>query len=227
MHRVERGPEPPQLEAVRHARTPRWVRYYLQGDGSKPSDSRWREFQPVLSTAFSDICAYCEAFCKGDVDHFRPKSRYPEQVYVWANWVLACPVCNNKKGGSWPSGGYVDPCARSSRAQPESYFSFATKTAEIIPKENLSVSRLKKARQTIEELGLNDYHHRKRRTQWLTAVSIIVGSDTVEDAERQNFIRFVTARERELSSITRHFLVESGYSVDGGGSGMGRAPGDR
>lgn len=141
MHSVRRGPAPPGLQAVRKKFTPGWVRYYRAGRGPKPQDDRWRTFQPYLSKAFSHICGYCEEICKGDVDHFKPKTRYPEGVYQWSNWVLACPFCNNSKGEQWSAQGFVNPCESSAAGRPESHFVFDTLTGEILARPGLPSSR--------------------------------------------------------------------------------------
>ena len=146
MHGVNRGAEPSGLKAIQTKFTPRWIQYYGHNVGEKPTDSRWRQFQPDLSSVFFDLCGYCEEFCKGDVDHFRPKSRNPELVYEWSNWVLACHTCNSKKQQKWPAGGYVDPCAKSPSAKPEAYFDFDTKTGQIFPRSGLSPHRRKRRR---------------------------------------------------------------------------------
>ena len=213
MHAVDRGEEPPKLKAVREKYTPKWVRYYRDGQGKKPTDDRWRKFQPDLSEVFSTLCAYCEESCKGDVDHFGPKSRYPARVYEWSNWVLACHTCNHGKGEKWPSGGYVDPCAKTRPAQPEAYFTFDTRTGEIVPRSGLSSHRRRKAAQMIEDLGLNAYFHQKARVQWLEVVEAVLRGDDPEDPDHARFIRYVAARERGLSSITRAFLAEQGYAL--------------
>jgi uncharacterized protein (TIGR02646 family) len=213
MHAVDRGEEPAGLDAVRKRYTPRWVRHYRQHKGKKPTDDHWRKFQPALSRAFSYICGYCERSCKGHVDHFRPKSRDPERVYEWSNWILACPTCNQNKGERWPSGGYVNPCARTRSAQPEAYFAFDTKTGEILPQPGLSPRRHNKASQMIADLDLNAYYHLKMRVHWLKLVETGLRGDDPEDPDHAQFIRFVAARDTELSSITRAFLTEQGCAV--------------
>lgn len=35
-----------------------------------------------VRTVFFGLCAYCEELCKDEVEHFRPKSRFPERVYT-------------------------------------------------------------------------------------------------------------------------------------------------
>ena len=210
MRAVNRGPEPAGLKAVRKRRTPRWVNYYRHGSGRKPTDGDWRGFQPDVSKVFFDLCAYCEEYCKGDVDHFRPKARYPHLVYEWTNWVLACPTCNNSKSDKWPSGGYVDPCARTRRAQPEAYFVFDTHIYHIVPRPGLSPRRRKKAEQMIADLKLNNYHHLKRRALWLTAVGKGLEAGPPTSPGHDAFVQCVSSRERELSSMTSQFLREQG-----------------
>jgi uncharacterized protein (TIGR02646 family) len=213
MHAVDRGDEPPKLRAVREQYTPQWVRYYRNGEGKKPNDDHWRKFQPHLSRAFSAICGYCERCCKGQVDHFRPKSRHPELVYAWSNWILACPTCNQNKSEKWPRGGYVDPCAKTRPAQPEAYFTFDTLTGELIPRAGLSPQRRKKAFQMIEDLGLNAYYHQKERVQWLDVLEAALRGEDPDDPDHAEFIRLVAGRDAELSSITRTFLTEHGYAI--------------
>ncbi|CAG0989081.1 hypothetical protein ANRL4_02352 [Anaerolineae bacterium] len=43
-------------------------------------------------------CAYCEDSHATSIDHFRPKTCYPELTFVWENYVPACPSCNQNKG---------------------------------------------------------------------------------------------------------------------------------
>lgn len=211
MHAVDRGPEPPGLKAVHDKLTPKWVAHYRHRRGPKPTDSKWRDFHSDVSSAFFSLCGYCEEICKGDVDHFRPKSRFPERVYRWNNWVLACHVCNNKKGGRWPAGGYVDPCAKSAPARPESYFDFDTKTGELIIKSSLSAARRRKAEQMIKDLGLNAQHHRKTRVHCLQFVSLSLQGRSDDDPNTEKILTLVASRESPLSSMTRAWLEEQGY----------------
>ena len=105
MHWVDRGPEPSRLGEIRSRYTPRWVEHYREGVGSRPTDSRWRDFIVELREAFGDICGYCESICRGEVDHFRPKVRFPELAYEWSNWVFAWHDCNHAKWNNWPERG--------------------------------------------------------------------------------------------------------------------------
>ena len=42
-------------------------------------------------------CGYCEDSCADEVEHIRPKDFYPEQVFVWFNYLFACGPCNGGK----------------------------------------------------------------------------------------------------------------------------------
>lgn len=43
-------------------------------------------------------CGYCEDSAGDEIDHFRPKTLYPEQVFVWDNYLPSCGSCNRRKG---------------------------------------------------------------------------------------------------------------------------------
>lgn len=46
-------------------------------------------------------CCYCEDSCADEVEHVRPKSLYPEQVFVWENYLYACGPCNGPKNNRY------------------------------------------------------------------------------------------------------------------------------
>jgi len=50
-------------------------------------------------------CAYCESkilhINYGDIEHIKPKSKFPESSFNWDNLTLACTICNNNKRTYW------------------------------------------------------------------------------------------------------------------------------
>src|SRR3990172_9002981 len=124
MHSLDRGRAPRQLVRVRRRLTRRWVEFYQGRSQRRPTDAAWRDFHEALAQAFHHLCGYCEETCRGGVDHFRPKSRFPRLVYEWSNWIFACHACNGFKGDKWPAGGYVDPCAGGPGERAEDHFEF-------------------------------------------------------------------------------------------------------
>ena len=197
---------------VRRTRTPPWVGYYRDGVGERPSDTRWRDFHEELGARFHNICAYCEETARGEVDHFRPKSKFPELVYEWSNWVFACHACNSIfKKDKWPKGGYVDPCAPSWNDRPENFFDFDTFTGELIPKHGLSEDQLRTAWQTISDIGLNERHHLRRRLERIELVRRLLSF--LADSPRpevERYLEKLAERTSELSSISRRVLAEFG-----------------
>jgi hypothetical protein len=82
------------------------------------------KYLPFLRRDFQYRCAYCErteAWLGGteffEIDHFRPASRFGDQVTHYPNLYYSCGKCNRHKGRTWPSedqilGGFrfADPC---------------------------------------------------------------------------------------------------------------------
>ena len=220
MHWVDRGPEPPELADIRYSYTPRWVQYYQDRIGSKPTDSHWRKFIDDLDQVFYGLCAYCEETCRGEVDHFQPKSRFPDLVYEWTNWLFTCHDCNHSKLEKSPIGGYVDPCAESSSDRPEQYFTFDTITGEMLPRKELTASQREKAISVIKDLGLNNRHHLKSRCfrLWLLSVQEQPPSEAIPNELKWFFSNVeearasLASRSSSLSSITRCWLSARGYT---------------
>ncbi len=214
MHYVDRGAEPTGLKRYRDRYTPRWASHYERGIGTKPSDSHWRIFLGDIGVKFSNNCGYCETLCKGEVDHFRPKSRFPKLVYEWSNWIFSCHDCNSWKREKWPNSGYIDPCAKIERLRPEKFFDFDLKTGEIIPRKRLTPYHQKKMKTMIDDFHLNDFHHLKARWIWITMVSELLRSESKDDPGHVNFLHIVSSRDCQFSSITRALLAKRGYSAN-------------
>jgi HNH endonuclease len=70
----------------------------------------YQSFREYVREDFSECCAYCllhELLAGGrdnfELDHFRPKSRFPELIDNFFNLYYSCHVCNLFKGNAWPS----------------------------------------------------------------------------------------------------------------------------
>jgi hypothetical protein len=67
----------------------------------------WKAAKPQLKLETGGKCAYCESptdtVAHGDVEHFRPKSKYWWLAYCYDNYVYACQICNQvHKGDEFP-----------------------------------------------------------------------------------------------------------------------------
>lgn len=86
--------------------------------------SNYRHYKSRLREDFSYCCVYCTVHENEwggprhfHVEHFRPKSTFPDLETDYDNLMYACDVCNCYKGDDWPSDdptadgkGYLDPC---------------------------------------------------------------------------------------------------------------------
>jgi CRISPR/Cas system Type II protein with McrA/HNH and RuvC-like nuclease domain len=66
---------------------------------------KYPENKATLQAACHDKCMYCESKVSqvyfGDVEHIRPKARFPELEFEWTNLGFVCAKCNTKKGDQW------------------------------------------------------------------------------------------------------------------------------
>jgi uncharacterized protein (TIGR02646 family) len=212
MHWVNRGLEPSGLKQIRNAYTIRWVKYYRNNTAKKPNDKLWQKFHPIVSKRFSSLCAFCEAETKGEVDHFRPKARFPELVYSWSNWILACHDCNNPKNVFWPRFGFVNPCAEKQNERPEIHFQFDLVTGEMLPNASLNPQCKRRALDTIGKLKLNGFHQLKRRTKWIVAFTFAIDEGIQNPNKLRPFLKTMTSRKTALSSLSRAILKQRGLS---------------
>jgi len=65
----------------------------------KKLPERFRPIRAVLTEmcAGENRCMYCEDSVADEIEHVRPKTLYPEQTFVWENYLYACGPCNGPK----------------------------------------------------------------------------------------------------------------------------------
>lgn len=210
MHWVERGPEPARLGSIRARYTPDWVSYYPNRVGQRPWDRAWQSFRNDLWPAFLGMCAYCEQPDRGEVDHFHPKSKFPEKVYEWTNWLFSCHSCNQAKGEKWPKQGYVDPCAEDKANRPEHFFDFSLDDGRIVPRDGLNSYEKSIAKGMIEDLKLNEWYHLTERSQWIDVLNAL---DRPLTPEKLLLVQQLANRSERLSSVTRTWLENNDYAA--------------
>lgn len=102
-----------------------------------------KAIKEALKDMFFGKCAYCESHIVhidyGDIEHFRPKTLYPECCFDWDNLLLGCTVCNNNKLAQFPTAPekqLINP----TNELPENYFDFEydgyTQLANVLPKNS-------------------------------------------------------------------------------------------
>ncbi|WP_437591597.1 hypothetical protein [Sorangium sp. So ce1000] len=127
MIRVDRGPKPEALEAIRKAEVKRLAAIVRRGRPQATDfGNEYNVVRSALWRAQRRKCCYCERRIDrayNDVEHFRPKTRayrgqdrpthgYWWLAWTWENLLFACPLCNRRYKRS------KFPLARDSRILP-------------------------------------------------------------------------------------------------------------
>lgn len=108
MIRLHRASLPPELQEKCHERE-RQLNQLIDDDEPVPASLAGAYRDPALKAALASHshgkCIYCESFVShvyyGDVEHIRPKSRFPREALTVSNLALACAICNGRKADYW------------------------------------------------------------------------------------------------------------------------------
>ena len=151
---VKEQPEPPRFD--KEVRTP--GREFLRHTRNPTTDewgsrSYWRKVLMELHHAYMGVCAYTCHWIAHDtgsvtVDHFIPKSVRPTLAYEWSNYRLVCGRMNGRKGIHQD---VLDPFELSSHV-----FELHFPSLQVRPSVRHATDLVRRAKKTIERLGLND-----------------------------------------------------------------------
>lgn len=80
-------------------------------------------------------CMFCGDSRAADVEHFWPKSTFPERLFVWQNLLWVCNPCNRQKGTKFPrtlegEPLLIDPTSRA----PWVHLYFVPETGQVVPR---------------------------------------------------------------------------------------------
>lgn len=101
-------------------------------------------------------CMYCLDSHGCDIEHFRPKSRYPKWMFKWSNLLLCCTECGRIKGSQSPIVGrrilLVDP----TREEPWDFLDFDPTTGNLTARFEVQTNDFSdKGRYTVTLLQLD------------------------------------------------------------------------
>lgn len=124
----------------------------------RPTDKQWsknnywKHVAKELHSAYEGICAYSCHWISYDtgwrtVEHFLPKSQYPEFAYDWNNYRLVCGVLNSRKG----TRRILDPFL-----VENGWFIIRFPSLLVVPAPELDTNLQAKVKETCGILGLND-----------------------------------------------------------------------
>ena len=141
----------------------------LQIDATSPLPPKtklpdlWRRVASELRERYR-FCAYTNIECppcEGDVDHFKPKSKYPALAYEWSNYRLALPAINRRKSDYED---VLDPFEIKN-----TWFELETLNGFVQPSPKTPKAIQAKILATIERLQLNDPRYCNNRLKFVDA----------------------------------------------------------
>jgi uncharacterized protein (TIGR02646 family) len=120
----------------------------------------------------AEWCCYCERSQAAEIDHVRPKSLYPNAVFVWSNFLWVCGRCNKLKSDRFGivAGNEIRRLPRGVRTEPPDgdpalidprfedplgFLELDHYTFWLTPADGLCGLALARADYTIESLDLN------------------------------------------------------------------------
>ena len=133
----------------------------------------------ALDDCFHSKCAYCEQVAAKDIEHFFPKSAYPNRMFRWDNFLRGCKNCNNAKRDQFPTFRrrplLLDPCTD----DPLDYFAydFATGVTGI----NSHPDRIRRGMATRDLFQLDQEPLREERRIKLSAVTYLLARVVEEE----------------------------------------------
>lgn len=155
MHSVTRGLEPVSLKQNKET----WFKELKQqieikGKFSKVEDKyknkyRQNDVKAALCDMYNRYCCYCEGDIAltgyAHIEHYKPKSKYPELCFEWNNLHQSCSKCNTNKNDKWDDD---NPILNPTDDEPEKYLYF---NGTIL----CYVQNDKRAKNTVDHLKLN------------------------------------------------------------------------
>ncbi len=177
MHNVKRGKIPNSL----HCNCVKWTKELLRQVNLNNTFSdipskyvnkyKQSDVKEALKDMYEGLCCYCESpigiQTYEQIEHLKPKSKFPAAAFNWNNLHLSCEVCNiSYKKDQWDgSTPILDP----TKDDIKKYLTIDLDTGEII-----AINNNIRGRVTINTVGLNRKDLVERRNSILLKMKKII-----------------------------------------------------
>ncbi len=151
-----------ELELLKEARRVR--RKEIKKIDFRGKSNRWKNAKDNLLSESLNKCAYCECYFRtvayGDVEHYRPKSKYWWLAYSYYNYSASCQLCNQKyKKAKFPntSASYSGPVIR--RNSSDEYLLRTAGKLSVDPLDNsgITITEFKRIHKKERPLSIDPY----------------------------------------------------------------------
>jgi uncharacterized protein (TIGR02646 family) len=157
----------------------------------KPPPFRWPQYRgklvnqlllPILIEMSKGHCAYCDGYELGaisreTIDHFEPKSKFPDKSFEWENLFPACDACQSARREEFDSD-MLKP--DEAEYEFERFFKVNYATGHLVPNPAASPQDQHRADVTIRLFGLN-------RTQLVSSRRRAVREDSCLPIDERSF----------------------------------------
>ncbi|MBN1935937.1 MAG: hypothetical protein JW934_14800 [Anaerolineae bacterium] len=211
MIQVNRGTGPDGFAA----RSAQWQEQFAKARQQNPKLSAarfWdqvrseiRPYAQILDQIFYNKCAFCESkmahVSRPQIEHYYPKSKFPERMFNWQNWLLSCAQCNEIKGTYFP---FCDdrPCLLDPASEdPGDHIDFLR--AQILYKTW-------RGQETISLLELNRISLQEERTRWLIWIDSLLLLCCMPSAcpQARQLLIWAMQPDAPFTAMTRAYLSQ-------------------
>ncbi|HBP6867981.1 TPA: HNH endonuclease [Legionella pneumophila] len=150
--------------------------------------ANYNKHKPALRIEFNHQCPYChtrEPEIGGSrifhIDHYKPKSQFPELISDYNNLIYSCPDCNRYKGNYWPK--LIDRMMNREiiyLRPPEQIYRHLDVT------DHIWKAKTNKGGWNIDKLQLNSKRNIKRREQRSNLQKTILRLQKIQDDYRKH-----------------------------------------
>lgn len=179
------------------------------------SHYRHKDIQTALFSSSHHKCAFCE--CRPgesgniEVEHFEPKSLYPDLAFEWANFLPSCRKCNEEKSDSDTR---TNPIINPAIEDPEKLLTY--QFLRIKPLAGSGQER--KAQHTIDVCNLNCDRLYKARSAIMRSITEYIDElrDKIDwiseaDTDQKRKVR-ITKLKNSIAVIDSLTTAESAFS---------------
>jgi uncharacterized protein (TIGR02646 family) len=217
------------VRTPRHATAPlalsvaraRWTIRFLRihrGErvGDWATSTAKRVLKEPLDAMAHGKCVYCESALNVtaalQIDHYVPKSVYPDDVLTWDNLLPACSKCNGAKGEEDHGGTLLKPDIE----DPELFFWIHPDTGALQPHPSLDADSVRRASETIRICDLQRgalctqrVQMARRVARWLERLERLANDEMLPDLLREEWAE-LSDPSSEYKLVLRDVLKRRG-----------------
>lgn len=196
-------------------RSQHWNEQYAVESRHNPSltiSQFWSHIRPeiradatALKNSFHDKCAFCESkishVSNPQVEHYRPKSTFPNLTFTWDNWLISCGRCNENKWSHFPQCDGSPCLINPLEDEPSLHIDFV---------ESFAIEITERGKKTIDLIGLARSPLEEERSRWLDRIKQLLLLATIPQFRQiaREYLIWALQPEAPYTAMTRSYLLD-------------------